>query len=363
MGERALSIGRRGLLALGAAAATVALLPAGGVRAQSQGAWARIDAGPRAALRRGVSLSHWFWEPLRGESFGSPQHISDGELEALRALNLGHLRLAVDIVVLLEDTGRRQERIDLLNRALDRIETAGFFAVVTPFGNYNAVRERTPDGMLSLLDRLSRLLAARAPDRLALALANEPAGVTPQEWSPLQNRLAAVARAHLPLHLLIAAAPVRPEPDGGAWGAHHALMQTEPPSDPNLAVALHWYEPFWFTHAGAPWATPAEKGTVGTGYRGSDWATGRMAAEIESLVHWAGDASLPLFVAEFGVFRHGGQPEIERVAWARDCVLVFERFGLPWCWWDYCEGFGLAFRDAHGKVIDVALAAALGLTP
>lgn len=350
---------RRRFLAL---AAALGLTPAG-QPAAAGAPWDRVDPVVAHKLRRGVSLSHWFWLPREGHAAGDPDYLDQNDLLALFELGFGHVRLPVDLYRLFPDGQPDEALLARLDLALDLIARIGLLALVSPFGDYNIA---TPDRRLlnaSLLDRLASRLAGRDPWHVVFSIVNEPIGVTPSDWTGMQAELAQLVRARLPRHLLIASAPVAPDPATPSWGAHRALMQVTPPKDPNLAMALHWYEPFWLTHAGAPWLNAAELAEVsdhsGERYRGSDWQGWRLEAELAEVAAWAQRLAVPLYIAEFGAFRYGTAPAIEREAWAADCVRLFERFALPWCWWDYAEGFGLADGPPGQRQFDPGLLRAL----
>lgn len=353
-------LGRRPFLALLAAAWGLA---PGRPSVAAGSTWDRIDPVVAHKLRRGVSLSHWFWLPQQGRLAGDPAYLDQDDLLALFELGLGHVRLPVDVSRLFPDGQPDEALLARLDAALDLIARIGLLTLVSPFGDYNIA---TPDRRLqnaALLDRLVARLAGRDPWHVVVSVVNEPLGATPADWSGMQADLVQLARARLPRHLLIASAPVAPDPASPAWGAHRALMQVTPPDDPNLAMALHWYEPFWLTHAGAPWLDPAEAAEVsghgGERYRGSDWQNWRLEAELAEVAAWAARLGVPLYIAEFGAFRYGTAPAVEREAWAADCVQLFERFALPWCWWDYAEGFGLATGPPGQRQLDPGLVRAL----
>ncbi len=353
------ALGRRGFCAT--AAALALWRPASA--APPSGAWGRIDPVVAQKLRRGVSLSHWFWLPLEGRPFGGPDYLDQRDLAALVGLGLGHVRLPVDVERLFPPAGPDLALLDHLAGALDLIERIGLLALVSPFGAYNQASAAREQHNAELLDQLASWLVGRDPWHLVLSVINEPSEVTPGDWSWIQTNLVRLARARLPQTLLIASGPVTPDPASGVWGAHRALMQVTPPPDRNLVMALHWYEPFWLTHAGAPWLVGAEAaevtGHAGMRYRDSDWQRWRLEAELSEVAGWAAASDMPLYVAEFGAFRYGTAPAIEREAWAADCVALFDRFALPWCWWDYAEGFGLATGIPGARQLDPGLVRAL----
>lgn len=55
-------------------------------------------------------------------------------------------------------------------------------------------------------------------------------------------------------------------------------------------------------------------------------------------------------------------PPADRTRWIQDARTTFEGFGIGWALWDYDGNFGLASRDATGRLTyDAPILAALGL--
>ena len=172
------------------------------------------------------------------------------------------------------------------------------------------------------------------PRRLYFELLNEPRdAMTPQAWNELLPAALAAVRRRDPDRIVIAG-PARMNDIG-------ALPQLVLPADGRLAVTIHYYAPFEFTHQGAPWIAGADQ------WLGMSWSddTGRRAVhdDLASAAAWAHEHGHPLFIGEFGTYARADMNS--RQEWTRRVRLEAEFLGLSWCYWDFGTDFG-AF-DPH----------------
>src|SRR5271154_442557 len=90
------------------------------------------------------------------------------------------------------------------------------------------------------------------PRQLAFELDNEPhQNATTALMNPIYARAIAEIRQTNPKRTIFV------EP--GSWGSIDELKNLVLPSDDNVIVSVHCYEPFYFTHQGATWAGPGTK--------------------------------------------------------------------------------------------------------
>ena len=174
------------------------------------------------------------------------------------------------------------------------------------------------------------------PQRLCFELLNEPRdAMTPQAWNDLLPAALAAVRGHDPGRIVIAG-PARMNDIG-------ALPQLVLPADDRLAVTVHYYAPFAFTHQGAPWIAGARQ------WLGTSWSddTGRRAVhdDLASAAAWAQEHGHPLFIGEFGTYARADMNS--RHQWTRRVRLEAESLGLSWCYWDFGTDFG-AFDPHRG---------------
>jgi endoglucanase len=191
-----------------------------------------------------------------------------------------------------------------------------------------------PDKELPRLTALWEQIAARYKDRPAsvyFELLNEPHDkLTEAKWNAaIPTLLAAVRKTN----------PTRPVLIGpGQWNAVRALDKLElPKEDKNLILTVHCYDPFEFTHQGAPWVKGADK-WKGRKWAGSDEEQAALRKTLDKAAAWAKEHDRPVFLGEFGAFEAGDMES--RARWAKFMAREAEKRGFSWAYWEFCAGFG-----------------------
>ena len=170
------------------------------------------------------------------------------------------MRVPVDPGPLLAFAGER--RAALLAQVMGAVETAiaEDLAVVlnlhlngaTHYWNPRNLVRGPADPMFARYLDLVAVVAARLdrmdPSRVAFEPLNEPPqDCTSADWPALQLRIVRAARSAAPRHTLILT---------GACGSMIAGLEAlQPIDDPNIIYTFHFYEPYVFSHQGAPWMT------------------------------------------------------------------------------------------------------------
>ncbi|MGZ5841880.1 MAG: glycoside hydrolase family 5 protein, partial [Xanthobacteraceae bacterium] len=239
------------------------------------GAALGLAATARAAratirLRRGMNLWPWFsltreFPPPRTDYDWPPYEPArpvptHGDLAALRRAGIDFLRLPVDPGPLLAFSGER--RAALIGDVVKAVELAlaQDLSVIVNLHPNTATHHWNADNLvgdtraplltyyISLVREVALRLARLDPARVALEPLNEPPqSCASADWTVIQSELLRTARAAAP-HLTLLAA--------GACGSMIAGLEAlEPIDDPNIIYTFHFYEPYVFSHQGAPWMT------------------------------------------------------------------------------------------------------------
>ena len=380
-------------------------------------------------LRRGMNL--WPWFSLTRE-FPAPRTDYDwppfqpdraipvrGDLAVLRSVGIDFVRLPVDPGPLLAFSGAQRERLfaDILG-AIELANDEALTVIVNLHPNgathhYNP-RNLVGDVTAPLFTRylgLVRDIAARLgkldPARVAFEPINEP----PQscgaaDWGVMQSELLRTARAAAPNLTLVAT---------GACGGMIAGLEALDPTrlaDPNVIYTFHFYEPYVFSHQGAPWMSgepiyrylnavpwPA---SAGAKQKTLAAVAARMAADAKTpaaekreiaatidrvldeyfnanpdkrfieryfarVTGWADRhrvARERVLLGEFGALRsderYVAAPAADRARYIRDIREVCEAAGMPWAFWNLFDGMGLTIDD-WSRALDPAIVTALGL--
>jgi endoglucanase len=191
-----------------------------------------------------------------------------------------------------------------------------------------------PDEHLPRLTALWEQIAARYKDRPAevvFELLNEPHGkLTEAKWNAALIQLLAVVRKSNPTRAVV----IGP----GQWNGIRALDKLElPAGDRNLILTVHYYDPFEFTHQGAPWAKGSEK-WKGRTWTGSEMEQAAVRKSFDQAATWAKKHERPVLLGEFGAYQAADMES--RARWTRFVAREAERLGFSWTYWEFCSGFG-----------------------
>src|SRR5262249_305422 len=123
-----------------------------------------------------------------------------------------------------------------------------------------------------------------------------------------------------------------------AWNSIAALEQLRLSDDRNLIVTVHYYDPFEFTHQGAPWVKGAAK------WKGRKWSGSKPEREavrkaLQRAAAWAKKDNRAIFLGEFGAYQEADLPS--RARWSECVSGEARRVGFSWAYWEFCSGFGV----------------------
>jgi endoglucanase len=370
---------------------------------------------------RGIAIAHTMaWAPVEPAPsstfvfppFEHPAKSLSAEADTLRRTGFDFVRLAVDPGPFLQFVGARRNELDrMLLARVNEILSAGLSVIVDfhPSDIHSSYRPEVLtrgagtqvfQAYLALLGRTAQILNSLPPGRVALELMNEPP-VAPEAWRPMLEagyRAARTAASRLVLVL-----------DGGdAPIPQNTKLLAQYKDDPAVLFSFHYYDPYQFTHQGAPWmaaryladvpypalARPmrdsvdasaaliaatklsvAEKqfATLDTqerleAYRRSSFDRGNIASTFDLMALWAQRHAIPLqriILGEFGAIKNTyGAPatrKAERARWLRDVRKEAEARGFVWAAWVYRGGGFSLSNDDESNELDPGIVDALGL--
>ena len=170
-----------------------------------------------------------------------------------------------------------------------------------------------------------------APDTVAFELLNEPRGaITADVWNALLAQALAVVRTSNPRRAVVIGSAKSNRID--------SLSQLKLPEiDRNLIVTVHYYDPFMFTHQGAPWSRRTRE------MSDVSWGTAndrsRLRAAFQRADQWARSTGRGLYLGEFGAYETA--PMTSRAAYANAVAREAERREWSWAWWQFDSDFKL----------------------
>jgi hypothetical protein len=383
---------------------------------------------PPLRLRRGVNTFPWF--SLTRE-FPAPRTDYDwppfqlqrpvptpSDLARLRRIGFDFVRIPVDPGPFL--AGNPEQRKSLLGDVSEAVRAAisADLSVVVNLEANIATHHWTPSFMtgsprapafaayLDLVAEIAGLLSRFAEDRVALEPINEPGGACDSsDYREVRLELLKTARSAASRLTLVAT--------GGCGSLVQGLTDFDPAPLERLRPLLftfHFYEPYLFTHQGAPWMRePIYRSLSGVPWPGpagslertlervrsrmdkdvetsaADKAAAYSRTERELKVYfearparpfidgylgivdtWAKRHGIPneqVLMGEFGVLRadqrYAGAAAPDRARYVEDVRRSAEAFGFPWAFWNLFDGMGI--MDERTRELDPAIVAALGL--
>ena len=192
-----------------------------------------------------------------------------------------------------------------------------------------------------------------APAALAFELYNEPHGRLAPRWNDLMSRALRVVRRTNPQRVVVVG-PTQ-------WNSARGLVDFAMPPDANLVLTVHHYDPFTFTHQGAPWIRPEMPTGVAC-------CSAQQLAEIrgplDAAQQFGARTGYPVWVGEFGAFETVAQAD--RVRYTRTMRDEIERRGMTWAYWELAGGFGFidpATAQVRPNGIEQALFGPRAVTP
>lgn len=173
---------------------------------------------------------------------------------------------------------------------------------------------------------------------LFFELLNEPnANLTTALWNQYLQEAITTIRQTNPARTLI----VGP----GFWYNAAALNSLQlPASDRNIIVAVHYYNPFNFTHQGAEWVSGSEA-WLGTTWMGTPAEQLAVRNDFTSITNWGTANNRPMNVGEFGAYSKADMDS--RARWTAHVARTAEANGISWHYWEFIAGFGVYNATAN----------------
>ncbi len=149
--------------------------------------------------------------------------------------------------------------------------------------------------------------------------------------------------------------PTRPVVIGGEfWSGIGSLANVPLPNDNYIVVTFHYYDPFNFTHGGAPWITPQLP--AGRAFPiGTDLAD--LSANVQKARDFMTRTGKPLLLGEFGAYE--GIAVSQRATWYKAVNDGFAAANVDGCAWAYTNT--MFIRDPATNSWNTEMLAALGL--
>ena len=312
-------------------------------------------------VQRGFNLPSWDAEE-------QVRHPSDVALSNLLQAGIKHIRLPIEPEKIVDAEHSSKYIVSVLT-SLHKFITKGFVVSIDmhPGADVSDLYAANPQQALGYLRSAWKILAPRleefSADQITLELLNEPPTKQSVWWAHAESLLQTVRELRPDITVIISAAD---------FGRIEPLVASKPFTDNNVIYAFHYYDPFAFTHQGAPWHPeddpirqikglpfPASLNDQKVQEKLQDFErNGRtdLAAKIRDMfadpwtdrlitdafqiaADWAEHHDVPLIVNEFGVLKFFA-PKESRMHWIKAIINSSAINCIGWTHWDYADGFG-----------------------
>ncbi|WP_022723579.1 glycoside hydrolase family 5 protein [Rhodopseudomonas sp. B29] len=255
-----------------------------------------------------------------------------GHLDMIKRAGFSHVRINLFGFKFMDAADRlRDDYLQRLDLVVFSVISAGLIPVID---------EHDTDTCQIHLDVCSRKLAAfwqqvaaryagQFPS-LVFELLNEPGGnMTIAQWNKLLRGVLAIVRAGNPDRTVIVAALNTPDAPIGELDL--------PDDDRRIIVTFHYYEPFQFTHQGAPWSDKLK--ALPPRAWGSEADKAKVTEYFDRVQQWSAQQRRPIYLGEFGVYE--AAPQDSRLRWLSFVARTAESHSWPWAYWQFDHDFAL----------------------
>jgi len=347
-------------------------------------------------LGKGVNLSNWFNDYSNPAQFNNRFSIST--LLFIKSSGFTYVRIPVGVTILFNanDPGKlNHPNITYVDAAIDNCIKAGLGITINLHAWQNDTEIKLAsdpafgDKMATYWKTMAAYLKKYPADKLFFEVYNEPhasaAGLTAQGfgwWQPVQEKMIKAIREATANHSIIVG--------GEGYNSISGLTQLTPYNFENIIYNFHFYDPFLFTHQGAPWSGwqpamdarsvpyPASPEGVAPLIAASSNASlnnelrwyGQQRYNIDSLdkwikvaYDWAKSKNVKLISNEFGSYKPYA-PRQSRLNYLKDVRTVFEKYKIGWAMWEADEDFGwISYPggNRNNPTADMEVLTALGL--
>lgn len=291
-------------------------------------------------LGKGFNTSNWLeaWWNIQWNVFPDPVDYTRAKFKELRRAGFTHVRLPVTF----EQISNPNPPYNLItsNVAYRLIDSAitwandfDFKLIIDNHHGYNITDDNYQTELkrkCAIWRQLMQRYGKLDPNRFLFEIYNEPNGISNANWKTVAQAVMDTVRAFKTNHTFIIGA--------NSWNSMTALSSFVPLNDPNVIYTFHTYEPYFFTHQGMSWTSPAN-------FPARKFPLNNEAEEIRSLFttvkNWGKYYGVPIYMGEFGVSSKADATS--RCEWVKHLTHLADSLQMPWAYWDaknYNDAFG-----------------------
>lgn len=291
-------------------------------------------------LGRGINFGNMFEAPSEGEWSVTWQ---PGYSKIISDLGFNHVRIPIRWEPASRSLATSPYTVypSFLNRIKQVVDSAlanKLFAVIN-MHHHEALYESPDLQKTRFLTQWSQIsdFFKDYPDSLVFEILNEPHGnLSADKWNTMAAEAMQVIRQKNPNRIVLIGV--------AEYGGLGGLSKLQLPSDTNLIVTIHYYNPFHFTHQGAEWSGEQSNSWLGTKWNDTDEERAVMQQEFAPLLRFSQNHNIPVHIGEFGAYSKADM--VSRAKWTTYLSRYFESLGWSWAYWEFCAGFGIYNPDS-----------------
>ncbi|HOJ93426.1 MAG TPA: glycoside hydrolase family 5 protein [Dictyoglomaceae bacterium] len=310
------------------------LLPIAGCTVESQKEiMDKISILEGVSMQRGVNMGNALEAPKEGE-WGVV--IKDEYFKLIKEAGFDHVRIPIKWSAHTEAKPPykiSEEFFDRVDHVINESLKQGLITIIN-IHHYDEIMQN-PRGEKEKFLSIWRQISERYkdyPKTLFFEILNEPNGnLTPDIWNEFLAEALKVIRVTNPDRVVLVGT--------AEWGGISGISKLKiPKEEKNILVTVHYYNPFYFTHQGAEWASGSEQ-WLGTKWHGSWAEKQQVISDFNIAEEWSKENRRPIHIGEFGAYSKADMES--RVRWTSFVAREAERRGWPWTYWEFCSGFGV----------------------
>ena len=322
-------------------------------------------------LSKGIGLDDWFTDYSDTIQFNT--RFTASSFRYIKSLGFTYVRIPIGETVLYNashPSSLNHSHADAVERGISNAINAGLGVTIDfhPLGNnidsLLANDTSEPKKIAAYWKAIAARFKKYPPGKLLFEVYNEPHAVSAKPtaqavgwWQPVQQQLINAIRTETKEHYIIAG--------GEDWNSIKGLLLLRPYNDDKIIYNFHFYDPFLFTHQGAPFAgwAPAQEikgltypatpkdiklflqqstdsNLTGALQSYSNINKDSLRAWINTAYNWARRYHVFIICNEFGSYKPYC-PKQSRLNYIQDVRCILESYHIDWAMWEYDGEFGL----------------------
>jgi len=294
-------------------------------------------------LGNGINMGNMFEAPSETE-WGNP--FKDDYFKRISSLGFSHVRIPIrwDVTARCQQT----EPFTINATFLERIKTVVDLAkkenllVIINMHHHEAIFANPDAQKAKFLSQWAQIATffKDYDSGLLFEVMNEPnTNLTPDRWNTFfAEALSEIRKTNKTRAVLMGTAN---------WGGLGGVSSLKIPTDDNIILTIHYYDPFNFTHQGADWVNGSTP-WMGTKWENTNLERNEIMGQFKFLKDYSIQKNIPIHIGEFGAF---SKADLEsRILWTNFLARWFEQQGFSWAYWEFSAGFGI-YNPASGQYL------------